>query len=107
MFTESGVIELCGGRFDGYRKALRHVPLADRLKLHVPSSSLADPPSSSCVAVYERGPTGLILWNNLPTLVYRYEFTRIEPRTSPSPSRGITGWMARLRRALPRRPIRR
>lgn len=102
MSPESGLIELCGGRFDGYRKPLRYVPLYDRLELRMSPSSLAAPWAPSRVAVYERRTSRLIRLSDLPTLVYRYEFTGINVRTPTSASRGLFGWMARFWRGTRR-----
>jgi hypothetical protein len=96
MFPESGMIELCGGRFDGYRKLLPYVPLSERLELRLPSSSLAAPPAAPRIAIYERRRTELVVWNHLPMVIYRYEFTGIKVRAPSLNSHGISGRIANL-----------
>ena len=78
-------IELRGGRFDGYRRALYAVPSETRLEL--PMTSLADTatiPSNRSLAVYERRQTAVVQVDGVPTMIFKYDFagTKTLPATT-------------------------
>jgi hypothetical protein len=98
MATAPYLIELRGGRFDGYRSLLRFMPNGDRTELPaLPSSSGVRRALSRC-AVYELNEVKVVLLDDLPTIVFRYSHAETRCRLPPSPSRRYSRWTDWFRR---------
>jgi hypothetical protein len=99
MNNENCLLELRGGRFDGYRKGLRFIPLQQRLEVRMASSGTGRP-APARVAVYELSRTSLAILDDRPTIVLAYEYTGSQGTAASGPAKRLFPWRRRLRRAL-------
>jgi hypothetical protein len=93
------IIELRGGRFDGYRKPVEALPLHDRLLLPARGPRRPKAIEPRVAAIYQRRQTALVFQDGVPTLLLRYEY---QGHTVLPPERSLLARARRLRRRIAR-----
>jgi len=82
MMTDPYLIQLHGGRFDGYRQSVNYILLDTRLKMPGTLPCPDGIPSPPRAAVYELRRASIEILDGLPTMVLNYHFAGTFSSTS-------------------------
>jgi hypothetical protein len=84
MPTEPYMIELRGGRYDGYRQPLDYVPLGNRWEMPAVAPGLAASTRSLYTVLYERRRVALVEQDGLPTMLFGYDLVGSDGPSRPN-----------------------
>jgi hypothetical protein len=96
MATEPYLIELRGGRFDGHRQPLDYIPSGNRWEMPTLSPNATRREESPPVAVYELRRVSLIQWEDMPTMLFGYDFVGVKNQRRSGADRGPVMSLLRL-----------